>query len=197
MSVMKNFRKLNQIEILVLTFFIAFAVIKTECIAKKDDAHKFSISVEFIVPSTLTVNSQTQEIVILNKRDSIITYYDYGDPSKKIKNLIVNDIKLKERKSIKVEGYLIEMRDLMINLLPTKKIDEIKLTQFGVYKENHELGETLNIPIFQIKNIKVWRKGKAGKGMLIGAGCGVGVAALVAATGEESQDGANEHHGLL
>ena len=187
---MKNFRKLNQIEILVLTFFIAFAAIKTECIAGNNDQNNYGISVELLVPSTITIESQVQSIVILRKNAKVITFYRYGDPAKKIESMNINNLDLKNGKPIEIEGSLIGMDSSRINLLLENRIDDGILIQFGIIKENHDMGTILNITISQIKTIKAWRKGKPGQGALIGAGCGVGFAAIAAATNtQESQPG--------
>lgn len=178
MHVILEFKILKYSMILLQIAVLLTSVVCHPCEARKEQIGRYQVKIELINPSNLYFEGKELQIVILKKDANSIVCYEYGDPEKSIRLFNRGDSKLERVKRNFLEGYLLSDINGQIRILATIKVADKLLHKYGIQVKGHQLGKILTIPISEIKELKVLKKGRAGIGMAIGAGVGFGAASI-------------------
>jgi len=149
-----------------------------QCEARKEQISRYQVKIELINPSKIYVQGKELQVVILKEEANSIICYEYGDPEKSIRFFNRGNFKIKRAKRNFLEGYLHSDTNDHIRILVTIEVKEKLLDKYSIEVKRHNLGKILTVPISEIKELKVLKKGRAGIGMAIGAGVGLGAASI-------------------
>jgi len=183
---MKN----TYVALLILATLLLFSSAANECLAKKEKISRYRVRIDLLSPSKVYLDGEEQQIVILEKVDLAIQYYQYGDPEKTIKILNSRQCKIVDGEENYLEGYLLKDSIGIISILVTKESGNNLVEKHHINVVNHKIGTQMNIPLSEIRKIKVWREGRAGIGAITGVGVGlVASSILTAGYDPEEQSG--------
>ncbi len=143
------------------------------------NSHQYGITINFISVDTITIIGEKIPIVVLRKHEQFLTYYAYLDSSQIVNNFDLTQSSLKKGKRRKIDGHIISCKSESITVRISEYYNSRRQEKFiapFLISEN-----TIEVSISQIEKLTIWKKGKPGRGALIGVGAGVAIAALGAA----------------
>ncbi len=177
--------------IIIQFAILIFISIFNNCQARKEkkgELSRYRIEIALINPAKITIDGEEQQFVVLKKSEGLITCYRYGDPDKAIRFFKKSEFKIVKGSDDYIKGYLLsDTKESVSILLISKASNSSILEKHGIKLEHHYLGQVLNIPISEIRKIKVFRKGRTGVGMAVGATVGF-VAAGIATAGYDPDE---------